>query len=312
MAGELWHSDIEITEILVKNSIESQFSQLAPLTDIKLIGEGWDNKVFLINCDYIFRFPRRKVAVELLGRENIILHYLQNKIDLDIPNPIFIGQPSQHYPYPFQGYQMIHGTSGCYAKLTADERISSLKPLALFLKQLHSIGEKQALSIGANSQVFDRTQVENIIPQIQERANKINAKKIVILNTNVLQNEISKVRNITLPMNNNVLVHGDLYSLHLMFQDKKLTGIIDWGDVGINNRAVDLAIIFSFFPQSCHKEFLDAYGEVESNTWHYARFLGLYSATTVLLYAHDKNDKLLVHEAIHAIQRINADIISPH
>jgi aminoglycoside phosphotransferase (APT) family kinase protein len=34
-----------------------------------------------------------------------------------------------------------------------------------------------------------------------------------------------------------------------MFNQGRLTGIIDWGNTGINNRAVDLAVIFSFYPR---------------------------------------------------------------
>ena len=59
-----------------------------------------------------------------------------------------------------------------------------------------------------------------------------------------------------------VLVHGDLYCRHLMFDDNKLIGIIDWGDVGINSPAVDLGVIFSFYPTDCHQAFFDIYGEV--------------------------------------------------
>ncbi len=311
MGTELWHSDIKITESAVQRSIENQFPMLAPLQNIKLIGEGWDNKVFLINNEIIFRFPRRRVAIELIERENKVLDYLNSIIKIAIPNPKYIGHPDSHYPHPFHGYHIIPGKSGCTAELTPRNRIESLKPLALFLKQLHSIQEKQALSIGAKAQVFDRTQKVNIIDQLCERIAKINDKQICTLNTKVLQYEIEQIKDITLPMDDKVLVHGDLYSRHIMFQKGQLTGIIDWGDVGINNRAVDLMIIFSFYPQSNHEDFIKIYGKVESNTWRYARFLGLYSAITVLLYGHDIGDTLLAREAVAAIQRINPDILPP-
>ena len=49
MAHEQWHPEIEITDNLVKICIEEQFPALAPIKTIQLIGQGWDNKVFLID-----------------------------------------------------------------------------------------------------------------------------------------------------------------------------------------------------------------------------------------------------------------------
>lgn len=115
---------------------------------------------------------------------------------------------------------------------------------------------------------------------------------------------------INLPNENKCLVHGDLYSRHLMFNNGQLTGVIDWGDVGINNRSIDLSVIWSFYPSSCHGLFLEKYGKVDEETWHYARFLGLYSALTVILYANDIGDQLLLDESIDSVHRINPKLIA--
>jgi len=82
-------------------------------------------------------------------------------------------------------------------------------------------------------------------------------KCVVTVPKEAFQNEVSLVSNILLPPVK-VLVHGDLHCRHLMFHKKKLTGIIDWGDVGINNPAV----IFSLYPSDTHKTFLNIYGRV--------------------------------------------------
>lgn len=105
------------------------------------------------------------------------------------------------------------------------------------------------------------------------------------------------------------LVHGDLYCRHLLFNQGKLSGIIDWGDTGINHKAVDLSVMWSFYPPSCHSLFFELYGEVNPITWQYARFLGLYIMLTILLYGHAIDDKLLVAEATRAIRCINEDLL---
>lgn len=306
---EKWHPDILVTEALVKQCIQEQFADLTPIAEIECIGEGWDNKVYLINQKIIFRFPHREVATQLIIRENKVLSALQANISLDIPNPIYSGEPSEIYPYTFQGYKILAGDSGCYANLSVEQREQSIAPLAEFLYQLHQFQEPQALAMGAKYQVFDRTNLDMVLDTLDDHANKLVTRGIVTIDQEILQQEISIAKSIVLP-DNKVLVHGDMHCRHLMFQEGKLTGVIDWGDVGINSPAVDLAVIFSFYPASAHAEFLKIYGEVDPQTWAYARFLGLYSAINLLLYGFDVGDELLVAETKGSILRINPDLCS--
>lgn len=254
MGIELWHPDINITDDIARNLIEKQFHLLSPI-DIKLIGEGWDNKVFLVNNQFIFRFPHRKIAATLIERESAVLGYLQDIVTLEIPNPVYVGKPEKVYPYHFHGYQKIKGASGCHANLSIKSRCESIIKLAEFLKQLHGISEAKAREIGAEDQVFDRTDINSAVSVLAERVEKINKRNITSINLTVFDEEMKIAAAVHLPKIK-VLVHGDLYCRHLMFDDNKLSGIIDWGDVGINSPAVDLGVVFSFYPTDCHQAFL--------------------------------------------------------
>ena len=143
---------------------------------------------------------------------------------------------------------------------------------------------------------------------VAERVEKINARNIASINLSVFNEEMKTASAISLPKSK-VLVHGDLYCRHLMFYRQELVGIIDWGDVGINNPAVDLGVVFSFYPADCHQDFFDIYGDIDSQTCAYARFLGLYSAITIMLYGHDIEDPQLVQEAKESILRINSKLL---
>lgn len=308
MSNEQWDADIPITPDIIKDCLKEQFPSLA-LKTITTIGEGWDNKAFLVNNDIIFRFPRRKIAVELIERENHLLKHLRSMLDIEIPNPQYIGHSSAAYPYPFQGYKKIKGLSGCHAQLSVQQRFESLSILAAFLKQLHDIDEAQALAIGAKAQLFDRTNINNTITILNERVAKIIAQKLYTIDNNQFQQEVLIAQKTALSYDTKCLVHGDLYCKHLMFNKGQLTGIIDWGDVGISHRAVDLAVIWSFYPSSCHPLFFEIYGTIDPTTWQYARFLGLYSALTLLFYGNAIGDTPLVTEAIKAVNRINPHLL---
>ncbi len=307
MSTELWHPDFNITDDLVKIILEKQFPDLSPLK-IKCIGEGWDNKVFLINDRFVFRFPHRACAASLIERENAVLQHLQNRLNLKIPNPIYTGIPSEDYPYHFHGYAMISGKPGSQANLSETTRKNSITKLAKFLKQLHSITETKARAIGAKDQVFDRTHITGTVNALTERVEKINARKIATVNPAIFNKEIEIATAVKLPQTK-VLVHGDLYSRHLMFDDNQLIGVIDWGDVGLNNPAVDLGVVFNFYPRDYHQAFFDIYGDIDSQTYACARFIGLYIAMTVMLYGHDIGDAQLTQEAKASILRINSQLL---
>lgn len=301
-----WQADILVSKAQVKKCLQTQFPALL-LREISCIGEGWDNRVFLVNHSFIFRFPRRKIAVELIERENRVLKNLAFYFALQVPNPLFEGSPSEEYPYPFQGYRCIKGASVGEVMLTQEQRLASLKSLALFLKQLDSIDEKQAWAMGAKPQLFDKTEVEKTIATFQDRVDQLISLDYQI-DKKEIQREISTAQQVTLS-DFKCLVHGDLYFKHLIFNQGRLRGIIDWGDLGINSPVVDLAIIWSFYPEKYHLFFHEIYGSVEPGAWQYARFLGLYMAITLILYGLDIHDKRLVSEANESIKRINNRIL---
>jgi aminoglycoside phosphotransferase (APT) family kinase protein len=101
---------------------------------------------------------------------------------------------------------------------------------------------------------------------------------------------------------NDTLVHGDLYSRHLILDDdSKLTGIIDWGDVHIGDRATDLMIAFTILPPNARRAFFEIYGEVHPLTLELARFRAVNHGLNVVHYAHQVNDVDLLRETIHGM-----------
>lgn len=297
-----WRADISISLTQVKRCIEQQFPELAPLDRVQFISEGWDNRVFAINETYFFRFPRRKIAVRLLEQENKCLPRLQSQLNCSIPNPIYQGKPSVNFPYPFQGYARLAGVTG--EGLTSLQRHHALKRFALFLKQLHAIDKKQALAIGATPAVFDRTDLATVIRIFKERVAKMRLLNLYPYTLRTLQTEVKQIESTCFTFPPSVLVHGDLYYKHLLFQEEQVSSVIDWGDISISHPVVDYAVLWSFFPKSSHADFFKFYGEVDPMVWRYARFLGIYTAVTCLIYGHDQSDSAMIQESSMALRKI--------
>src|SRR5262249_20784954 len=134
----LWSAEQTVSEALAVQLIEEQFPGLSPV-QVELVGEGWDNYAFKINGRFIFRFPRRQVAVELLETAYRILPKLAPRVTLPVPVPQFLGHATAQYPWPFSGYSMLEGITACSAGLSDAQRLALAKPLAEFLLSLHSI-----------------------------------------------------------------------------------------------------------------------------------------------------------------------------
>ena len=106
----------------------------------------------------------------------------------------------------------------------------------------------------------------------------------------------------------NTLLHGDFYAKHLIIDsNRKLCGVIDWGDTHVGNPALDLQIVHCFFPPDSHQVFLQNYGKVSEAIWRLAFFRGIYSTATIGAYAHDKSDIFLLKECEVSLQFLLAN-----
>src|SRR6516164_1241820 len=101
-----WSAEFVVSADLARSLIEAQFPHLAPAR-VEALGVGWDNSAFRVNDAYVFRFPRRQIAVPLLGVEAGLLPALAPRLPLPVPAPTFLGRPTEAYPWPFAGHPMI-------------------------------------------------------------------------------------------------------------------------------------------------------------------------------------------------------------
>lgn len=289
-------SDIKITPDIVKTLLLDQFN--ITVQQLKLLGEGWDNSVYLINNSLVFRFPRRKEAISLVKREMAVLPALERHISLKIPKPAYFGKPSNIFNRPFYGHELIYGRSGCSVNLSPNEYEELALDLARFLKNLHQIRPTDLGLVNGCDPAFDRTDKNRMFKELENRLSDINKHYD-------LSNHINKFNNIKdsasayQTATSKTFIHGDLYHRHLLFDDNnKLSGIIDWGDCCIGDPVADLGIVFQFLSKTCHETFFAEYGHVDKSCFDYARFLGLYYAVALLWYGHDRSDQDLIRTSL--------------
>lgn len=298
-----WDPDFEFTANQLESFLKKKIPSFSTTTSPELLDHGWDNDVYLID-NYIFRCPRRKIAATLIERENIALELLKDRLNIDIPNAQFklIGPPE--YNYPFHGYKILKGLPLYKANLSTQDRVNTISIFALFLKKLHSIPIHEILDAGLGPQVFNRTNKDNIANQIHNRLQRPHLKHEVARYNVQISMLCDEALTVTLNNDCHVLVHGDLYSKHLLFNDKKLSGIIDWGDVGINHSVIDLSSLYSMFPKECHNDFFKIYGNLSDEVKVFAKLLAVHSSLACLDFSESNNDTELKIESKKALSYI--------
>ncbi|MGG1676291.1 phosphotransferase [Neobacillus sp. NRS-1170] len=298
-----WTPEIELSSQEASKLIGTQFPQLNPIK-ICFLGLGFDNTVFKVNNQYIFRFPRRTIAVDLLKTENKLLPHLTNTLNLSIPDPIFFGSPSSTYPWPFTGYRAVKGETP--GQLTEERRLLSVDLIAEFLRTLHQFPIDTAKNLHVPNDQLNRLSIPIRRKKLEENVN-IAITDGLIKNPKVIGNYLKRLKNVEVNQEL-ALVHGDLHFKNLLVDNKGLiTGIIDWGDVHIGHPAVDLSIVYSFFPPAGRKRFYEIYGRVDEITMFLARFKAIFTSVMLVRFAHDQNNQEALDAAGQALNLALAD-----
>ena len=294
MSRNPWDAAIVVDEAMALRLVCDAFPDLVG-APISYVGAGWDNTAWRVG-DWLFRFPRRRIARVLLQAEIDVVTPLSARLPLQISAPTRVGEPTDDYPYPWAGYRWMTGTTGC--RTAHIDGPASATRLGQFLRVLHS-----------QPTPAPTDDWRQLIPG---QAKKL-LRTLDGLDDDVLPN-LPAVRALTQRLAHTpvfggspVLCHGDLYSRHLLFQDGVISGVIDWGDVHRGDPATDLAVATMVFEPADREQLFAAYGPVSPLTRQRARFRALFSGVFQAHYAHSVSDKALLAAGRTAVARALID-----
>jgi aminoglycoside phosphotransferase (APT) family kinase protein len=298
-----WDAKWEVSEDLAHKLISSQFPQLASKS-VQKLGHGWDNTVFLVGAEYVFRFPRREVSINRLRMEGNILPKLKDYFSIAYSLPIFFGEGDYDYPAPFLGYPYLSGEFPI--GLTDKQRALSATTLAQFLKSLHAFPVKIAQENGVQHDHRNLTDIamrkEKMHTFISGLALHFNEEEHRAISNYLAQLRTERVKQ------KYVFLHGDLHFKNMLVDvNGGVSGIIDWGDIHIGHPACDLNVAYSFLPPDARSDFFKEYGDVDEETKILARLIAIYIPILIMMQAIDDKDERLVDEAKTNIKRALAD-----
>ena len=262
---------IEITPELVRELVDSQFSQWQTLPILPVAQSGHDNRTFHLGETMTVRLPSSEQYVAQVEKEAKWLPFLASKLALPIATPLTVGVPSQAYPFPWSVNAFIEGETLTHENVTDMPTFAT--DLANFLQQLQNIKTTDAPVAGAHNfyrgaspKVYD----EEVKAALKEQAEYLPIEKIEHIWEQALATEWEGAP---------VWIHGDVAPGNLLVKNGVLCGVIDFGIMGVGDPACDYAMAWTFFNKKSRQNFLAG---LDCGTINRARSWALWKALITL------------------------------
>lgn len=261
--------------------------------DVRIVAAGWDNTVVLVDDDWVFRFPRREIALPGIDREIALLPRLAPQLSLPIPVPEHVGVYGDP-PWRFWGGRHLPGTA---LKVSDEIGVEVGWSLGRFVAELHALSADSSLPVdpfGRADSASRAVRARDVLADL--RATGLGHDS---LDDPAVEQVLAAGEAAGPPPEETVLSHGDLYSRHVLVDEHgTTTGVIDWGDLCMAPRSVDLSAAYSTLAGPAREAFFEEYGPIDDDTELRARVMAIFSAASVAAYARELGQGNLLESAL--------------
>lgn len=272
--------EAEINETLVRHLLNEQFPQWAKLPIKQVQSDGTVNAIYRLGTEMCVRLPRISEVDHQIETEQIWLPKLAPTLPIAIPVPLGKGIPSSNYPYHWSVYSWLEGKNMAIEK---DVDLSQAAiDLAGFLNALHKIDPSDGpTSYRGMPLAVQDSEVREAIRSLRRT---IDTERATRLWEGSLQ--------IPIWDRAPVWIHGDLLPANILVNHGRLSGIIDFGSLGIGDPACDLIPAWSILSSDTRDLFRSRLA-IDDATWKRGRGWALSIALIILPYYQHTNPGLV-------------------
>ena len=216
----------------IKRIIEEKFNIV--IDSIRLIGEGYDSKAYKVNDEYIFKIKFSANKKKGYEKEKAIYDFMNSRLN----NSVNI--PNIEYSYisddiSILGYKEIKGTfltPEIYFRMSEEQKEKLKQDIAMFLREMHDLDYSEI-----STYTIDNKQ--NVIEEYQLLRETI-YDSFTEIEKQYIENFMQRLSSTDIFDGKKCLCHNDLSCNHMLLDDnKRLVGIIDFGDAGIIDEYCD-------------------------------------------------------------------------
>ncbi len=285
---------------LVRRLLNAQFPDWADLAIEPFASDGTDNAIYRLGYHMAVRLPlgAGEAKTEQFEKEHKWLPQFAPRVPLRIPLPLGKGEPTETYPSPWTVCEWLEGENATLDRLA--HPVNAAAALAQFIHALQQIDPTSGPAPGAHNFLrgvplarrdpFTRDAIANCAGLIDTAAV-----------TFAWETDLAAPVCPEPP----VWIHGDLAPGNLLALDGQLTGVIDWGGLGVGDPATELLPAWILFQGESRSAFRAALA-VDDATWARGRGHALPQALVALPYYLETNPAI-VRWARHMIDEVLED-----
>ncbi len=291
--GEKMHVDeLEIDERVVRRLLVEQFPHWAELPLRRVESVGTVNAIFRLGDEYSVRLARRAGPTAPGGREFTWLPKLAALVPLEIPMPIAQGCPNDEYPWFWEVHTWLEGEA---VPIEAIDGLLAARDLAAFvaaMQQVDSSGGPPGRGIPLAQRDKDfrywlaRFDGDPSVSAVWESA-------------------------LASPPWSGPPVwhHGDLDARNWLVREERISGVIDWGEMGVGDPACDVMVAWKLHSPAARDAFRETL-PTDDATWARARGWIVSQAVAILAYYTPQNNPILYNEAKSWLDLVLSDGLS--
>lgn len=242
-----WHQQIH--NIMPELTIET----------MKLHREGLVNDVLIVNNQWVFRFAKTDWGKEQMAMEGELMRYLGDFLPIAIPSPEILLDDVIVYPL-LKGQEF---TREVWKNASEAGQQAYADQLGGFLRKMHEIDDHS----------LDYEIPPTLAPVTQETWEEIYDRVVDNVYPHLLRHQVYWVDTLFRSALDSpgffdfapVLVHGDLTLYHILYspEEKRITGVIDFGVAGLGDPATDLGSLINCYGETLVGKMVNAYPEMK-------------------------------------------------
>ncbi|GAA3400355.1 aminoglycoside phosphotransferase family protein [Paenibacillus hodogayensis] len=260
----------------LKRLLAEQFPKWAHLSLEPFSSTGTVNAIYRLGEDMVVRLPFDEEGSEQVKKEYRWLPVLAPYLPLAVPAPLVRGSPGESYPWHWSVYRWLPGENGIGGRI--DDPYQTAVLLGQFVEALHGLDASGGPPPGRHN-FFRGVPLATRDAAVRQATGELSG----LMNTDAILRAWERALQAPLWQGVPVWFHGDLLAGNLLFEQGRLSAVIDFGGLAVGDPACDWLFAWNLLSVADRDKLRGAFS-IDDATWARSRGWALSVGVIALPY----------------------------